>query len=80
MWYFNQDAKQQTLGLVKQAGFGWVKHQVEWMSIETAPGQYDWSELDAIVATATSCQHQSAAERAARATFLSQPDQRPLSV
>jgi polysaccharide biosynthesis protein PslG len=54
LWYFNQDAKQQTLGLVKQAGFTWVKHQVEWMAIETAPGQFNWAELDAIVATAAS--------------------------
>ena len=37
------------VGNVKLAGFGWVKHQIEWPSIETAAGQYDWGELDAIV-------------------------------
>ena len=52
--YFSPDAKQLALGLVRQAGFGWIKHQVEWQAIETAPGVYDWSELDAIVNTANS--------------------------
>jgi cellulase (glycosyl hydrolase family 5) len=47
--YFSQDARQLTLGLVRQAGFNWIKHQVEWQEIETAPGQYNWSELDATV-------------------------------
>jgi hypothetical protein len=35
--------------LVKQAGFTWLKHQVEWEAVETQPGLYDWSELDSIV-------------------------------
>ena len=52
LWHFNQDAKRQTVGLVQQAGFNWIKHQVEWQAIETARGQYDWSQLDAIVDTA----------------------------
>ena len=54
MWYFNQDAKNHTAGLIQQAGFTWLAHQVEWPNIETAPGTYDWSELDAIVNTANS--------------------------
>jgi hypothetical protein len=29
-----------------------VKHQVEWSAVETAPGQLDWSQLDAIVSDA----------------------------
>ena len=33
----------QTVGLIQQAGFNWMKHQVEWSNIETAPGQYDWT-------------------------------------
>jgi polysaccharide biosynthesis protein PslG len=49
LWHFNNDAKRQTLGLVKQAGFTWAKHQVEWTAIETQQGQYTWSELDSIV-------------------------------
>ncbi len=35
--------------LVRDAGFGWVKQQVRWSAVETAPGQYDWTELDNIV-------------------------------
>jgi polysaccharide biosynthesis protein PslG len=50
--HFNQDAKSQTIGLVKQAGFNWIKHQVEWDSIEVAPGQFDFSDLDTTVNTA----------------------------
>jgi hypothetical protein len=49
MWYFSQDAKGQTAGLIKQAGFNWMKVQVEWFQVETAPGVYDWSQLDEIV-------------------------------
>jgi hypothetical protein len=52
LWHFNPDAKRQTLGLVQQAGFTWIKHQVEWTGIEKTRGQYDWSELDSIVDTA----------------------------
>lgn len=49
MWDFNSDAKRQIAGLVTQAGFNWLKHQVEWEAIETQAGQYNWAELDAIV-------------------------------
>ena len=49
LWNFNADAKKLTMGLVQQAGFNWVKHQVEWSAVETGAGQFDWSELDAIV-------------------------------
>ncbi|HEX8966562.1 MAG TPA: hypothetical protein VF937_01695, partial [Chloroflexota bacterium] len=51
MWDISQQAKGFVVGDVKQAGFNWVKHQVEWAAIESAPGKYDWSELDAIVNT-----------------------------
>ena len=51
MWDFSQDGKNLTAGLVKQAGFTWMKHQVEWDAVETAPGQFNWSQLDAIVNT-----------------------------
>jgi polysaccharide biosynthesis protein PslG len=52
MWDISQQAKGFAVGNVKQAGFNWVKHQVEWQQVEQAPGQYNWSELDAIVNTA----------------------------
>jgi polysaccharide biosynthesis protein PslG len=51
MWSFSQDGKDQTAGLIQQAGFSWAKHQVNWDAVETAPGQFDWSELDRIVNT-----------------------------
>jgi cellulase (glycosyl hydrolase family 5) len=47
--YFSEDARQLTLGLVNQAGFNWIKHQVEWQEIETAPGQFNWTQLDPTV-------------------------------
>ena len=51
------------------------------MTIETAPGQYDWTELDAIVATPTTCQDSDVMLSVQHAPdFLSQPDQRPLAV
>jgi polysaccharide biosynthesis protein PslG len=52
VWGASQDAKNQTMRVVTRAGFSWIKHQIEWQAVETAPGQYDWSELDSIVATA----------------------------
>jgi polysaccharide biosynthesis protein PslG len=53
MYNFSQDGKTMTAGLIKQAGFAWVAQQVRWDTIETAPGQFDWSQLDAIVSTAS---------------------------
>ena len=42
-------ARTAAVGNVKLAGFGWVKHQIEWLSVETAANQYDWAELDAMI-------------------------------
>jgi hypothetical protein len=53
LWDFNNDAKKQAMGLVRQAGFNWVKHQVEWATIEPKPLQYDFSQLDAIIGAAS---------------------------
>jgi hypothetical protein len=52
LWDFSQDGKSLTTGLIKQAGFGWLSEQVEWSAVETSPGQFDWSQVDAIVSTA----------------------------
>ena len=52
LWDLDPNAQLQMAGIVKQAGFNWLKHQVEWQSVETAPGQYDWSQLDNIVESA----------------------------
>jgi polysaccharide biosynthesis protein PslG len=53
MWDISPQAKGFVVGDVKQAGFNWVKQQVEWQQVEKAAGQYDWSELDSIVNTDT---------------------------
>lgn len=53
MWHFSAESKQHVVGDVKQAGFNWMTHQVEWQAVETAPGQFDWSELDGIVQAGT---------------------------
>ena len=51
VWLFGQD-KERILGLVSGAGFGWVRQQVGWDTIEPTPGQYNWPELDGIVGSA----------------------------
>ncbi|MBV9169349.1 MAG: cellulase family glycosylhydrolase [Chloroflexi bacterium] len=49
MWHFDSSSKEHVVSDVKQAGFNWMTHQVEWQAVETAPGEYEWSELDGIV-------------------------------
>jgi hypothetical protein len=52
LWDLGVDDKRRALGLIQQAGFNMVKHQVEWSAVETRAGQFDWAELDAIIAVA----------------------------
>jgi hypothetical protein len=52
LWDLAVDDKRRALGLIQQAGFNMVKHQVEWSAVEAGAGQFDWAELDAIVAAA----------------------------
>jgi hypothetical protein len=49
MWDVSAQAKDFVVSDVRQAGFNWIKHQVEWQTIETGPGQFNWAELDTIV-------------------------------
>jgi hypothetical protein len=49
LWHFDQAARSNVIGDVKQAGFNWMTEQIEWQSVETDSGQYDWSNLDNIV-------------------------------
>ena len=38
------------MGMIKDAGFGWVKQNIGWRDVEGAgKGQYDWSRVDWIV-------------------------------
>jgi LysM repeat protein len=38
---------------IRGIGFDWLRQEVRWGTIETQPGQYDWSELDRLVADAS---------------------------
>src|SRR6516225_9302911 len=49
LWHYDQSARANVIGDVKQAGFNWLTEQIEWDAVETAPGDYDWSQLDPIV-------------------------------
>jgi hypothetical protein len=51
VWLLGQD-KDRVLGLVKNAGFSWVRQQVGWDVLEPSPGQYQWAELDSVVEAA----------------------------
>ncbi len=49
LWW-RPEVADRDLGLVKDAGFTWVKQLVSWQDVEGAgKGQYDWSNLDRIV-------------------------------
>jgi len=50
LWHYDPTATQNVLGDVTQAGFNWMTEQIEWDAVETDPGNYDFSQLDNIVA------------------------------
>jgi hypothetical protein len=50
LWHYDAVARSNVIGDVTQAGFNWMKQQVEWQEIEVAPGEYDFSQLDSLVA------------------------------
>ncbi len=52
MWDLSAQAKGFIVGDTQQAGFNWVKQLVDWSAVETAPGVFDWTELDNVVNTA----------------------------
>ncbi len=43
---------QKTIDDLKELHINWIRYQLNWSSIETQPGQYDWRKLDAAVALA----------------------------
>ncbi|MCA1645103.1 MAG: glycoside hydrolase family protein [Chloroflexi bacterium] len=53
LWHFDPVARANVIGDVKQTGFNWMTEQIEWQSVETDVGQYDWTELDKIVGDGT---------------------------
>src|SRR5438105_6668999 len=48
LWW-RQDTMDRDIGLVKKAGFSWVKQNFGWRDIETAKGQFNWGRPDRIV-------------------------------
>jgi polysaccharide biosynthesis protein PslG len=52
LWHYDAVARSNVIGDITQAGFNWMTQQVEWASVEVAPGTYDWSQLDNIVGDA----------------------------
>src|SRR3982074_3625575 len=49
LWHYDTIGRSNVIGDVTQAGFNWMTQQVEWQSVETDVGLYDWTELDNIV-------------------------------
>src|SRR3982074_3107752 len=49
LWHFDKTARTNVIGDVKQTGFNWMTEQIEWQSVETDVGQYDWTNLDNVV-------------------------------
>src|ERR671936_1734896 len=52
LWHYDQIARSNVIGDVTQAGFNWIAQQVEWQSVETDAGTFDWTQLDNIVGEA----------------------------
>lgn len=44
-WLLGQD-QPRVLGLITDAGFGWVRQQIRWDEFEHVSGQINWTELD----------------------------------
>jgi hypothetical protein len=49
LWHYDPVARSNVIGDVTQAGFNWMKQQIEWQEIEVAPGEFDFSQVDNIV-------------------------------
>jgi polysaccharide biosynthesis protein PslG len=44
----------QTIGKVREAGFGWIRLQLVWKDFERTKGAYDWLPIDTMVTAANS--------------------------
>ncbi|MBM4429019.1 MAG: hypothetical protein FJ026_01555 [Chloroflexi bacterium] len=50
LWY-RPEVASRDMGMIKDAGFGWIKQGIGWRDVEgAAKGHYDWSRVDWIVA------------------------------
>lgn len=52
LWW-KEEIATRDLGLIREAGFGWVKQTFAWRDIELEKGKYDWSNADRVVFLAT---------------------------
>ena len=52
LWW-KEEIATRDLGLVREAGFKWVKQTFAWRDIEIEHGRYDWSRADKVVSLAT---------------------------
>jgi polysaccharide biosynthesis protein PslG len=48
LWW-KEEIATRDLGLIREAGFGWVKQTFAWRDIEIEKGKYDWSKADRVV-------------------------------
>jgi hypothetical protein len=49
LWHYDPVARSNVIGDVSQAGFNWMKQQIDWQEVEVNPGEYDFSQLDNLV-------------------------------
>src|SRR5260370_24652320 len=49
LWHYDAVARSNVIGDVTQAGFNWMKQQIDWQEVEVSPGVYDFSQLDQLV-------------------------------
>ncbi len=47
---YNNNALADTLATLRANGLTWVRQPIRWAEIETAPGQFDWEQIDRIFA------------------------------
>ncbi len=52
LWW-KEEVATRDLGLIREAGFSWVKQTFAWRDIEIEKGKYDWSRADRVVFLAT---------------------------
>jgi hypothetical protein len=52
LWW-KEEVATRDLGLIREAGFDWVKQTFAWRDIEIEKGKYDWSKADRVVYFAT---------------------------
>jgi len=51
--YLLDQPHEEVLNGIRGIGFEWLRQELRWAAIEWKPGEYDWSELDRLVADAT---------------------------